>query len=207
MRKLFFFSFFIFSFSILSALPWTNVTAGSRTSGQYDTAIVKSDSTKTKVYRIYKNYGCPPYNDCLHDYDEALKKAKLDNKPILLYFTGNTCVNCRKMETNIWPDTSIYKRIKNNYIFVSLYVDDQTKLPKDKVTTSKTGNYKIETVGDKWIELEVSVFKNNTQPFYVVSNSNGTVLTQGGYTSTIEEFKKFLDAGKIAFNASSAVAK
>lgn len=150
-------------------------------------------------------HGCPPHINCLHDYDEAVAMAKQMKRPIMIDFTGNTCVNCRKMEENVWSDSSIYNIIDNDYVLVSLYVDDQNELPADKQTVSKFDGSKIETDGDRWTDMETNLYKSNTQPLYVLVDTNGNVLTpQRGYTPDIAEYRKFLEDGLAAYKARAA---
>jgi len=147
-------------------------------------------------------HGCPPHINCLHNYDEAVAMAKQLNKPIMIDFTGNTCVNCRKMEENVWSDPSIYGIIDNEYILVSLYVDDQNELPADKQSISKFDGSKIETDGDRWTDMETNLYKSNTQPLYVLVDAEGNILTpQRGYTPDITEYKQFLEDGLNTFKA------
>jgi len=120
----------------------------------------------------------------------------------MIDFTGNTCVNCRKMEENVWSDPSIYDLIDNDYVLVSLYVDDQNELPTDKQSVSKFDGSKIETDGDRWTDMETNLYKSNTQPLYVLVDVDGNVLTpQRGYTPDIGEYKQFLEDGLNAFKA------
>lgn len=145
-------------------------------------------------------HGCPPNINCLHDYDEAVAMAKQLNRPIMIDFTGNTCVNCRKMEENVWSDPSIYNIIDNDYVLVSLYVDDQNELADNKKTVSKFDGSKIETDGERWTDMETNIYKSNTQPLYVLIDANGNVLTpQRGYTPDIADYKQFLEDGLTAF--------
>lgn len=150
-------------------------------------------------------HGCPPHIDCMHDFDEAVATAKQLGKPIMIDFTGNTCVNCRKMEENVWSDPSIYNIIDSDYVLVSLYVDDQNELPANKQTISKFDGSKIETDGDRWTDMETNLYKSNTQPLYVLIDADGNVLTpQRGYTPDIAEYRQFLEAGLSSFKNRTA---
>ena len=164
----------------------------------------KADTSKKAVGKTTSTHGCPPNINCLHDYDEAVATAKQLNKPIMIDFTGNTCVNCRKMEENVWSDPSIYSIINNDYVLVSLYVDDQNELADDKKSVSKFDGSKIETLGDRWTDMETNLYKSNTQPLYVLIDADGNMLTdKHGYTPDIEQYKQFLESGKAAFKAKS----
>lgn len=132
------------------------------------------------------------------DYDKGLAYAKTVNKPIMLDFTGFACVNCRKMENNVWSDPRVLSILKNEVVLISLYVDDKRDLPKSEQFTSKTTGSIIETVGDKWTDLMISKYKTNTQPLYVLSDSNGNSLNKGtptiSYTS-VDEYESWLKTG------------
>ena len=132
------------------------------------------------------------------DYAKGLAYAKKVNKPIMLDFTGFACVNCRKMENNVWSDPRVLSILKNEVVLISLYVDDKRDLPKSEQFTSKTTGSLIETVGDKWTDLMISKYKTNTQPLYVLSDSNGNSLNKGtptiSYTS-VDEYESWLKTG------------
>jgi cytochrome c biogenesis protein CcdA/thioredoxin-related protein len=155
--------------------------------------------------KTVSQHGCPDNLNCYHDYDEAVAAAKQANKPVMIDFTGNTCVNCRKMEENVWSDPAIFKIINDEYILVSLYVDDQNELPEDKKSVSKFDGSKIDTYGDKWTDMETNLYKSNTQPLYVLVDAEGNILTpQRGYTPDVEQYKGFLEAGVTNYKAKSS---
>jgi thiol:disulfide interchange protein len=156
-------------------------------------------------YSVYKSGSdCVLGLNCSRDYEEGLKKAKAENKPILLDFTGYACVNCRRMEENVWSKEEISKIMSEKFIVVSLYVDDKKKLPAAKQFTYKTkegSNKEIVTVGDKWATFETENFKNNAQPLYAIINTNEVLLNNPvGYTPDVTEYKKWLECGLEAFN-------
>ena len=107
-----------------------------------------------------------------HDYEDGLAYAKEINKPIMLDFTGYACVNCRKMENNVWSEPAILPILKNDVVLISLYVDDKRELPKEEQFTTSSGD-KIITVGDKWTDFMISKYKTNTQPLYVITDLEG----------------------------------
>lgn len=109
------------------------------------------------------------------DYEDGLAYAKQVNKPIMLDFTGHACVNCRKMENNVWSDSSVLPILKNDVVLISLYVDDKRSLPVEKQFVTAAGD-KIETIGDKWTEFMISKYKTNTQPLYVLTDLEGKNL-------------------------------
>ncbi|KLT68751.1 protein-disulfide reductase DsbD family protein [Flavobacterium sp. ABG] len=110
-----------------------------------------------------------------HDYEDGLAFAKSVNKPIMLDFTGYACVNCRKMENNVWSDERILPILKNDVVLISLYVDDKRELPKEEQFTTASGD-EIITVGDKWTDFMISKYKTNTQPLYIITDLNGKNL-------------------------------
>ena len=132
------------------------------------------------------------------DYDKGLAYAKTVNKPIMLDFTGFACVNCRKMENNVWSDERVLSILKNDVVLISLYVDDKRDLPKEEQFISKTTGSEIETIGDKWTDFMISKYKTNTQPLYVLTDLAGNSLNETtptiSYTS-VEEYLNWLKAG------------
>lgn len=142
---------------------------------------------------------CPLSLDCYKDYDEGLAAAKASGKPLFIDFTGWACVNCRKMEENVWVKPEIYKRLSEEYVVVSLYVDDKQELPEEQqsVYVTKQGQKKrIRTVGNKWATLQTETFANNSQPYYALLSPDEVLLTTPvGYTPDSEEYRNFLDCG------------
>lgn len=126
-----------------------------------------------QFYSIYdqQDNKCPLALNCFKDFDKGIAYAKSVNKPVLLDFTGWACVNCRKMEENVWSETSIYNTLKDDYVLISLYVDDnENPLPADQQFDFVKPNGKIKkirTYGEKWATLQTVNFKNASQPFYV----------------------------------------
>ncbi len=132
------------------------------------------------------------------DYDKGLAYAKTVNKPIMLDFTGHACVNCRKMENNVWSDERILSILKNQIVVISLYVDDKRELPKNEQLISKATGASIETIGDKWTDLMISKYKTNTQPLYVLTDLEGTSLNSKQPTISfvsIDEYESWLKEG------------
>ena len=128
--------------------------------------------------------------------------SKQENKPILIDFTGWACVNCRKMEENVWTDPAVMAEIQNHYILVSLYVDDKELLPVDKrfKYTNAQGQYKdINSIGDLWATFQAENFNQVTQPLYVVMSPAQKMLSNPvGYTPDAKEYLNWLQcsAGK-----------
>jgi len=142
--------------------------------------------------------------DVMNDYDKALQLAKEQHKPLLIDFTGWACVNCRKMEENVWTEPEVYHYIKENFILVSLYVDDKEKLAiQQRINNYKTkdGNIKdIISVGDKWATFQSENFNQVTQPLYVILNNEQQLLNNPvGYTPDAKEYKAWLQCGNETF--------
>nr|WP_315252479.1 cytochrome c biogenesis protein CcdA [uncultured Flavobacterium sp.] len=132
------------------------------------------------------------------DYDKGLAYAKTVNKPIMLDFTGHACVNCRKMENNVWSDKSVLPILKNEVVLISLYVDDQRSLPKSEQFISKTTGAEIETIGDKWTDFMITKYNTNTQPLYVLTDLEGNNLNKKQPTISyvsVEEYESWLKTG------------
>ncbi len=149
------------------------------------------------------------YTDKLHvpfgltayfDLDEGMAAAKALNKPVMLDFTGWSCANCRKMENEVWSDPEVLKRLKNDFVLISLYVDEKTNLPPDQVYTATDGR-KITNVGDKNLDYEITRFGFNAQPLYMFLDLEGKELSdiKYGYDPDIQKFINHLDAVKAEF--------
>lgn len=149
------------------------------------------------------------------DFDEAIAQAKVLGKPLLIDFTGWACVNCRKMEESVWTVNEIKERLENDFVLVSLYVDDKIELPKEqqgifeyKTPDGNTKKKKIKTIGNKWATFQTQVFNNNSQPYYVMLTPDGELLGNPvGYTPEVEDYANFLDCGLNAFKAQNQEAK
>ena len=114
----------------------------------------------------------------------------------MLDFTGYACVNCRKMENNVWSDEKVLNVLKNEVILISLYVDDKRELPKLEQTVSKVTGNEIITVGDKWTEFIITRYKTNTQPLYVVTDLDEQKLNEPiSYTPNVNEYLAWLQSG------------
>ncbi len=143
---------------------------------------------------------CPNGLNCFKDLDAGLEFAKQNDKPILLDFTGYACVNCRKMEEHVWSDQRIFNLINEDYVLISLYVDDKKELPKKEqieVTRIQGGKRKLRNYGHKWSHFQTRFFNTNSQPFYVLLNPDGTQMLNNpvGYTPSITEYESFLKCG------------
>lgn len=155
-------------------------------------------------YSVYhKESDCILGLNCTKDYEEGLRMAKEQNKPLLIDFTGYACVNCRRMEENVWTKPGVYDLLKEKFIIVSLYVDDKKELPAAEqfTYTTKEGLEKeIVTVGDKWATFETENFRNNAQPWYAILNTEEELLTHPvGYVPNDKEYEQWLLCGAEAF--------
>ena len=130
------------------------------------------------------------------DYKQALACAKKQNKPVFIDFTGHGCVNCRQMEANVWSDPRVLKRMRENYIVTALYVDDKTDLPEKEWITSPYDHKVKKTVGKIFADLQITRFNVNSQPYYVLLDTAGNLLTAPrAYDLDVDAFIKFLDMG------------
>lgn len=144
---------------------------------------------------------CPHNLNCFHDYDEGMAYAKAQGKPVMIDFTGWSCVNCRKMEDNVWSDPRVLKKLSDDYVLISLYVDDKTSLSEGDKYTSFTTGKKIKTTGNKWSDFQSSKYKTNSQPYYVLLDHNARMLAKPrGYTPDIDTYVKFLEEGLCRYN-------
>jgi thiol:disulfide interchange protein DsbD len=132
-----------------------------------------------------------------NDYDKGLAYAKKVGKPVLIDFTGKACVNCRKMEQNVWVKPSVLGMLKNDVILISLYVDDKRPLPDNEIVDSKLKpGKKLKYIGQKWSELQTIKYKTNTQPMYVLMDHNETNLIDPvAYTPNVEVYRNWLQEG------------
>lgn len=132
------------------------------------------------------------------DYEYGLAYAKKVGKPVLLDFTGDACANCRKMEDNVWSDKSILPILKEQVVLISLYCDRKIELPKSQQYLSTTTGKQVVTIGNKWTDLQISRYKSNSQPLYVIINNEGNDLegvTPMAFNTNIEEYKNWLENG------------
>jgi len=175
---------------------------GGNSGGPADTASVKNRKYAGNYDRI-KTRGL----DAWYDYDQALQESKKIHKPILIDFTGFNCVNCRKMEANVWSNPQVFNHLKNDFVLLQLVVDDKAALPANEQFVSNYSGKTITNLGGKWSDLEASRFNSNSQPFYVMLDSDGNLLTdKNGVTINpspadydIADYNKFLESGIAAY--------
>ncbi|WJS94646.1 protein-disulfide reductase DsbD family protein [Flavobacterium johnsoniae] len=138
------------------------------------------------------------------DYDLGMQYAKKIGKPVMIDFTGHACVNCRKMEDNVWSDEKIQKILKGDLVLISLYVDDKRELNPEEQITSKLTGKKLKYIGQKWSEFQTLTYKTNAQPFYVLVNHEGETLNEtSAYNPDIKEYLNWLQKGVSNFEKSS----
>ena len=143
----------------------------------------------------------PKYSDILHlphglegyfDYEQGMACAKKLNKPVLLDFKGHACANCKEMENKVWSKPEVLKRLRNDYIIIALYVDDRTKLPEDEWVTSTYDGKVKKTIGKKYADFQITKYNINTQPYYVLVDTNGENLVEPmGYNLDVNNFIEF----------------
>lgn len=155
-------------------------------------------------YSIYSTGSdCVLGLNCTHDYEEGLAMARRENKPLLIDFTGYACVNCRRMEENVWSKPAVFQLMRDKFIIVSLYVDDKKKLPASEQFTYKSADgseREIRTVGDKWATFQTENFKNNAQPLYAILNTEEVLLNYPvPYTPSAVEYLAWLQCGLDTF--------
>lgn len=135
------------------------------------------------------------------DYDQAISFAKSVNKPLFIDFTGHGCVNCRKMEQNVWADEGVLKRLRDDFIVVAIYIDDRTELPESDWYTSTYDDKVKKTIGKQNFDFQIVRFNGNAQPYYVLlDNNEQPLVTPKSYDASVESFIDFLDQAKAEFN-------
>nr|WP_320059051.1 cytochrome c biogenesis protein CcdA [uncultured Bacteroides sp.] len=146
----------------------------------------------TQDFNLYKNEIHAKFDD----YDSGMEYARKNGKPVMVDFTGFGCVNCRKMEAAVWTDTKVGDIINNDYVLISLYVDDKKPLPEPIKVTENGTERTLKTVGDKWSYLQRVKFGANAQPFYVLLDGEGKPLNKSyAYNEDIPKYVEFLQTG------------
>ena len=167
------------------------------TGGNGSSAAISHDEGKHKYSDIFH---APLNLNVFFDYDEGLAYAKKVGKPVMIDFTGHACVNCRKMEANVWPDKAVYSKLSNDYVIIQLYVDDKTELEASEKYKSTFSGKAINTIGNKWSDVQASKFNSNSQPFYVLlGHDEKPLVTPTGANYDPEEYLHFLESGLTAF--------
>jgi thiol:disulfide interchange protein DsbD len=151
-------------------------------------------------YSFFKPCDCPQDLVCFKDLEEGMAYARENNKPVMLDFTGYACVNCRKMEEHVWPKEEVISLLRDEYVLISLYVDDKQELPaaeQVEVLQSHNGRMrKLRRTGDKWSHFQTELFNIISQPYYLLLSPDGTLLNQPvGYTPDEKAYVSFLECG------------
>jgi len=169
--------------------------------GNNSSSKISADNSAAKAPEKYIDKLKVPFGlTAYFDLQEGMAAAKALNKPIMLDFTGHSCANCRKMEEQVWKNPDVLQRMKNNFVLISLYVDESAELPASEQITTAKGE-KITTVGDRNLEYEITKFGFNAQPLYMFLDLQGNPLSdvKYGYDSDAQKFITHLDAVKAAF--------
>ena len=136
------------------------------------------------------------------DYKQGLECAKEQGKPVLIDFKGHACANCKLMEAKVWSDPEVLKGFRDNFVIIALYVDDRTQLPENEWVTSSLDGKVKKTIGKINEDLEISKFKTNALPYYVIADHEGNPVNKPMPTNlNVEEYKKWLDEGLAIYKA------
>ena len=147
---------------------------------------------QTQDFNLYNNEVHAKFND----FDAGMEYARRNNKPVMLDFTGFGCVNCRKMELSVWTDPKVSSLINDDYVLITLYVDEKTKLPEPVKIEENGQERTLRTIGDKWSYLQRSKFGANAQPFYILISPDGDPLNKSySYDEDISKYVDFLETG------------
>ena len=146
----------------------------------------------TQDFNLYNNEVHPRFKD----YEQGMAAAKAEGKPVLIDFTGFGCVNCRKMEAAVWTDPQVADKLNNDFVLISLYVDDKQPLDHPIEIVENGKKRTLRTIGDKWSYLQRSKFGANAQPFYVILDNEGKPLAGSySYDENIDRYLEFLNKG------------
>jgi len=169
-------------------------------------AVAPAEQEGSSTHKYAGLFHAPENIDAFYDYEEGMAYAKKMHKPVLLDFTGWSCTNCRKMEATVWSDPGVLKRLKEDYVLISLYVDDRTPLSSSEKYVSKVSSKSVNTLGQKWSDLQAARFNTNAQPFYVVLDPDGKPAAgPRAFNLDIKAYTDFLDQGIAAAKKSSSV--
>jgi thiol:disulfide interchange protein len=209
------FTFVVYLIPGLFGAPLTGISAliPPKTSQSFDLSqTTPSPAPGDQVPGLNNAGDCGPakYSGFLHlpyglkgyfDYEEGMACAGKLGKPVFIDFTGHACSNCKEMEAKVWPDPRVLKRLKEDYVIISLYIDDKTKLPEDEWVTSDFDGKVKKTLGKKNMDFQITRFNTNTQPYYVLAGHDGQPLVQPiGHELDVDKFVEFLDEGLRNFN-------
>ncbi len=167
------------------------------------TALVSGNKSQLCAEPKYGNILDMPHGlSGYFDYEQGLLCAKEQGKPVLIDFKGHACANCKLMEARVWSDPEVLKRLRDNFVIIALYVDDRTQLPEDEWIVSELDGKVKKTMGKINEDLEISLFKTNALPLYVIADHEGNPMNKPMPTNLdVEEYKKWLDKGFALFNS------
>jgi thiol:disulfide interchange protein DsbD len=136
------------------------------------------------------------------DYKQGLTCAKEQKKPVLIDFKGHACANCKRMEAKVWSDPEVLSRLRDNFVIIELYVDDRTQLPENEWIMSVIDGKQKKTIGKICEDLEISKFRTNALPLYVIADYEGNPLNKPMPTNlNVGEYKNWLDEGVAVFKS------
>ncbi len=172
------------------------LTSGLAPPATYNFFLPAEDLDKS-IKDQYASYTkCANNINCFKDYYEGLEYAQKVNKPVFLDFTGYGCVNCRKTEEHIWVDPDVRRKLNDEYVLVSLYVDDRKKIEETLYAGELSGFNKLRNIGNKWADFQITNFEQNSQPLYVIMDTKQQVVAHPrGYREGIDVYNAFLDCG------------
>lgn len=188
--------------SISAFLPPSATQDFDLSTGTFNIAPTGTSHTgkQKKYYDIFHERGTPKGFDPYYDYEEGLAAAKELAKPVLIDFTGWNCVNCRKMEANVWTDPQVAALLREEFVMVELFVDDRTKLSPEEQYVSEYSGKRIQTIGAKNSDFQASTFNSNSQPLYVIVDTEGNVLIPpSGADYNVESYAAYLQRGIDSF--------
>ena len=161
---------------------------------QVNTSVLCSDPKYGDIFDM--PFGLAGY----FDYKQGLTCAREQGKPVLIDFKGHACANCKLMEAKVWPDPDVFRRLSENFVIIALYVDDRTQLPENEWIVSSLDGKQKKTIGKINEDLEISMFKTNALPLYVIIDHEGNPMNKPMPTNlNINEYKKWLDEGVALF--------
>lgn len=173
----------------------------------YTSRLVAAAPTE-QARKKYDDIFHAPHNlNAFFDYEEGLAYARRVNKPVMIDFTGHACVNCRKMEMTVWTEPDVLQKLREEYVLIQLYVDDRTALQTEPTVSPYSGRV-LETLGNKWSDLQASVFNTNAQPYYVLADGTGALLVNArGADYDASSFGQFLEEGLRRFRQTAGRAR
>ena len=190
----------IFTFLVLLFIFYLMPGLGKNQDGQL---TLLSGFPPPVFYSVYPSDSeCPLGLNCFKDYEQGRTYAEAQDKPILLDFTGWACVNCRKMEENVWSQPEVFRLLNEEFIIISLYVDDRKELPEAEQFNFQYPNGRIktiQTVGEKWATFQNLNFSNASQPYYVLLSSDATLLSSPIQYTDTATYRDWLEEGLSKF--------